>query len=271
MQVIGNGVDLTKFTPVPRLDARRQLGLPDDAEVLVSVGTLVERKGFHRVIECLPGLLATHPMLHFVIVGGAGPEGDMSAKLKSLVRTLGLDDRVHFLGPLPNDRLKVPLSAADVFVLATSYEGWANVFLEAMACGLPVVTTDVGGNAQVVNDRSLGRIVPFGDTSSACRKRSTKRFVHRGTASRSVLTPNRTRGTDAYSRCSMRITNFCHAAERSMRRRSPRSAMLDSVLRAVYSAIAPAGAHARLSTLIFHRVLQAPDPLLPERADRRRI
>ena len=164
VQVIGNGVDLTRFMAVPRLDARRQLGLPADAEVLVSVGTLVERKGFHRVIECLPGLLAVHPMLHFVIVGGAGPEGDMGAELKSLVRALGLDDRVHFLGPLPNDRLKVALSAADVFVLATSYEGWANVFLEAMACGLPVVTTDVGGNAQVVNNRSLGRIVPFGDT-----------------------------------------------------------------------------------------------------------
>ena len=83
VQVIGNGVDLTKFTAVPRLDARRQLGLPADAEVLVSVGTLVERKGFHRVIECLPELLASHPMLHFVIVGGAGPEGDMAAKLKA--------------------------------------------------------------------------------------------------------------------------------------------------------------------------------------------
>ena len=163
IRVIGNGVDLTKFTPMPRLDARRQLGLPDDAEVLVSVGTLVERKGFHRVIECLPGLLTAHPRLHFVIVGGAGPEGDMAAKLKKLASTLGLDDRVHFLGPSPNERLKVPLSASDVFVLATSYEGWANVFLEAMACGLPVVTTDVGGNAQVVNNRSLGRVVPFGD------------------------------------------------------------------------------------------------------------
>ena len=163
VQVIGNGVDLAKFTPIPRIDARQELGLPADAEVLVSAGTLVERKGFHRVIECLPGLLAAHPMLHFVIVGGAGPEGDMATKLKRLTRTLGLDDRVHFVGPLPNDRLKVPLSAADVFVLATSYEGWANVFLEAMACGLPVVTTNVGGNAQVVNDRSLGRIVPFGD------------------------------------------------------------------------------------------------------------
>ena len=164
VQVIGNGVDLTRFIAVPRLDARRQLGLPDDAEVLISVGTLVEGKGFHRVIEVLPAMLASHPTLHLAIVGGAGPAGDMGAELKSMVSTLGIEDRVHFLGPIAHEQLKVALSAADVFVLATSYEGWANVFLEALACGLPVVTTDVGGNAQVINDRALGRLVPFGDS-----------------------------------------------------------------------------------------------------------
>jgi glycosyltransferase involved in cell wall biosynthesis len=73
---------------------------------------------------------------------------------------------VTFLGPLPPDALKQPLSAADVFVLATRNEGWANVFLEAMACGLPVVTTDVGGNREVVNDPGLGMIVPFGDSAA---------------------------------------------------------------------------------------------------------
>lgn len=163
VQVIGNGVDLSRFTAVSREEARRNLRLPVDAQVLISVGTLVERKGFHRVIECLPGLLQEQPALHLIVVGGAGAEGDMSAQLKSMVRALGLEDRVHLVGPLPNDRLNLALSAADVFVLATSYEGWANVFLEAMACGLPIVTTDVGGNAEVVNDHSLGRIVPFGD------------------------------------------------------------------------------------------------------------
>ncbi len=163
VEVIGNGVDLLRFNAVPRVDARRQVGLPADAEVLVSVGTLVERKGFHRVIECLPALLAAHPALHLMVVGGPGPEGDLGPELRSMVRALALDDRVHFLGPLAHERLSVALSAADLFVLATSYEGWANVFLEAMACGLPVVTTDVGGNAQVVNDRSVGRVIPFGD------------------------------------------------------------------------------------------------------------
>ena len=77
---------------------------------------------------------------------------------------LGLADVVRFLGPLPPERLREPLSAADVFVLATRNEGWANAFLEAMACGLPVVTTDVGGNAEVVCQPELGIVVPFGNT-----------------------------------------------------------------------------------------------------------
>lgn len=83
--------------------------------------------------------------------------------LRALAVESGLADRVHFLGALAPEELKVPLSAADVFVLASSYEGWANVFLEAMACGLPVVTTDVGGNAEVVASGDLGAVVPYGD------------------------------------------------------------------------------------------------------------
>jgi glycosyltransferase involved in cell wall biosynthesis len=97
------------------------------------------------------------------VVGGASPEGDWSAVLRQRTVELGLQDCVKFLGALAPEELKVPLSAADVFVLATSNEGWANVFLEAMACGLPVVTTDVGGNAEVVADGRLGMLVPFGD------------------------------------------------------------------------------------------------------------
>lgn len=161
--VIGNGVDLDKFAPVETAQARAALGLPDEAKVLVSIGTLVERKGFHVVIDALPALLVLHPTLRYVIVGGAGPEGDLSAQLHRQVDRLNLRGHVHFLGALPPDSLHVPLSAANVFVLATSYEGWANVFLEAMACGLPVVTTRVGGNAQVVNDPALGTLVAVGD------------------------------------------------------------------------------------------------------------
>ncbi|MCB1867846.1 MAG: glycosyltransferase [Gammaproteobacteria bacterium] len=164
--VVGNGVDMKKFSPLPKAEARRQLGLSDVDRVLISVGGLVERKGFHRVIEILPRLLKEFPDLKYLIVGGSSPEGDWRERLLQQVKNLKLDDVVMFLGAMPSDKLKTPLSAADIFVLATSNEGWANVFLEAMACGLPVVTTDVGGNREVVCRNELGIVVPYGDAAS---------------------------------------------------------------------------------------------------------
>jgi glycosyltransferase involved in cell wall biosynthesis len=162
-RVVGNGVDLRHFRPIERSEARRRLGLPPNARVLISVGGLVERKGFHRVIELLPELRQRFAELHYLIVGAAGPEGDWTARLRAQVEQLRLESCVHFLGAVLPADLHVPLSAADVFVLATRNEGWANVFLEAMACGLPVVTTRVGGNAEVVCRPELGAVVPFGD------------------------------------------------------------------------------------------------------------
>lgn len=163
IEVVGNGVDTDVFHPEDRAQARARLSLSPEAKVLVSVGGLVERKGFHRVIGVLPHLVNEFPDLVYLIVGGASPEGDMRAELEEQVARLGLARHVRFLGVVPPEELRWPLSAADVFVLATRNEGWANVFLEAMACGLPVVTTDVGGNREVVRDESLGYIVPFGD------------------------------------------------------------------------------------------------------------
>lgn len=164
--VVGNGVDTVRFVPVDRDEARAALGLPANAPVLISVGGLVERKGFHRVIELLPRLRERWPGLIYLIVGGASAEGNNRPQLEQQVEQLGLHDTVRFLGSLPPDALKQPLSAADVFVLSTRNEGWANVFLEAMACGLPVVTTDVGGNREVVDRDSLGIVVRFGDAAA---------------------------------------------------------------------------------------------------------
>ena len=163
VRVVGNGIDSDKFCSVDKAEARQIFGIPMRAKVMVSVGALVERKGFHRVIEILPELLKSEPDLHYLVVGGASPEGDWRAQLEQQTRRLNLDKQVHFLGAMPSTELKWPLSASDVFVLATSNEGWANVFLEAMACGLPVVTTDVGGNSEVVCRSELGTVVPFGN------------------------------------------------------------------------------------------------------------
>jgi teichuronic acid biosynthesis glycosyltransferase TuaC len=104
--------------------------------------------------------------LRYLIVGGATGADNMEAQLRGQVAALGLEGRVRFLGPMKPDDLKWPLSAADLFVLATRREGWANVFLEAMACGLPVVTTDVDGNPEVVCSPDLGETVPFGDAGA---------------------------------------------------------------------------------------------------------
>jgi teichuronic acid biosynthesis glycosyltransferase TuaC len=163
VKTVPNGVDAERFQPKSRLQARTRLGLAVDANVLITIGGLVERKGFHRVIACIPMLIKAYPKLHYLIVGGPGPEGDFGAVLRNQVNSLGLNGHVTFLGPLDPDGVSEALSAADVFVLATRNEGWANVLLEAMACGLPVVATDVGGNAEVVRTRDLGTLVPFGD------------------------------------------------------------------------------------------------------------
>ena len=163
IEVVGNGVDTEKFFPMDARAVREKLGLPVNAKVIVTVGALVERKGIHRVLSILPFLFKTHPNLHYLIVGSGGAEGDWTERLKKQVNDLKLQDNVHFVGAKPPEELKMFLSAADLFVLPTRNEGWANVLLEAMACAIPVIASDVGGNSEVINQSALGTIVPFGD------------------------------------------------------------------------------------------------------------
>jgi teichuronic acid biosynthesis glycosyltransferase TuaC len=163
VRVVGNGVDSSRFTPLGKDAARRHLGIAQEAQVVITVGGLVERKGFHRVIACIPPLRDQFRDLHYLVVGSSGPEGDYSAVLRQQVAELGLEKHVHFLGALPPEEVGRAIASADVMVLATSNEGWANVLLEALACAVPVVATDVGGNAEVICREELGTIVPFGD------------------------------------------------------------------------------------------------------------
>lgn len=140
VRVIENGVDPELFRPLDRIESRRSLGLPEDGPLLVSVGTLAPRKGFHLVIETLPRF----PGLRFAIVGGAGAEGFMEDELRRLATRLGVADRVVFAGPRSREELAFWYSAADLSVLATAHEGCPNVVLESLACGTPVVATPVG-------------------------------------------------------------------------------------------------------------------------------
>jgi len=168
-RVIPNGIDCKLFRPLDRVEARNRLGIPLDRTVLLSVGALCERKGHHRIMQVLPRLVAAHPKLLFVVVGGPGAEGDTGPNLKRLSQELGMDQYVRLVGARPHDEIAEWLAAADTFCLATSNEGMANVLVEALSCGIPVVTTRVGGNAELVQDGVNGLLVSHGD-SDALRK-----------------------------------------------------------------------------------------------------
>jgi teichuronic acid biosynthesis glycosyltransferase TuaC len=147
--VLRNGVDTTLFRPVDRIAARNALGLT--RRTLLSVGHLIERKGHHHVIEAMPQL----PDFDLRIVG----EGPERARLTALIARLGLQDRVQLLGAHPHAELPGFYTAVDALVLASSREGWANVLLEAMACGTPVVASNIPGNPEVVQHRTAGLIL----------------------------------------------------------------------------------------------------------------
>jgi glycosyltransferase involved in cell wall biosynthesis len=156
---VGNGVDPQRFGPLERGEARRRLGLPDTERIVLSVGHLVERKGFHHLIRALPVLLRTHPEARLVIVGGPGEEGDFSARLAQAAEESGARERITWVGAVPHEELALWYCAADVFCLASENEGRANVLLEALACGTPIVATEVWGTPEVVSGESLGTLV----------------------------------------------------------------------------------------------------------------
>jgi glycosyltransferase involved in cell wall biosynthesis len=147
--VLRNGVDTMLFRPPPdRAAARVAVGFT--RPTLISVGLLIERKGHHRTIEAMAGL----PDFDLVIVG-EGPERD---RLDALISRLGLVDRVRLLGARPHTELPLLYGAADASVLSSSREGWANVLLESMACGTPVVASPIWGNPEVVRTPAAGVI-----------------------------------------------------------------------------------------------------------------
>jgi teichuronic acid biosynthesis glycosyltransferase TuaC len=147
--VLRNGIDANIFRPTERAAARAALGLT--RKTLISVGLLIERKRHHLTIEAMRSL----PDCDLIIVG----EGPERVRLSALITRFDLGDRVRLLGAHPHAQLPRLYSAADVMVLASSREGWANVLLEAMACGTPVVAMRIGGNAEVVQCAEAGTIL----------------------------------------------------------------------------------------------------------------
>jgi UDP-glucose:(heptosyl)LPS alpha-1,3-glucosyltransferase len=156
--VIGNGVDVTRFTPATpeeRVAARRrmtaELGVPDDAVVGLFVGHEYDRKGLPLAVEALAGLPTD---VHLLVVGGTA---DLIAQGELWAEQHGVSEQVHFAGQLADPR--PGFHAADFFTLPSAYEANALVVLEALACGLPVVATPVGYAPEIVRDGHNGYLV----------------------------------------------------------------------------------------------------------------
>lgn len=167
--VIPNAVDMREFHPGSQAEARSRLNLPADRRFLIAVGHLVHEKGHDLVIRALAHLRIQHPEVELIILGARANEPAYPRRLHRLAAELGLTNAVHFVGGQSPQRVAAWLQAADVFTLATWREGCCNAVLEALACGLPVVTTSVGDNEQYVSSPHFGSIVPPGDWQSLSR------------------------------------------------------------------------------------------------------
>jgi teichuronic acid biosynthesis glycosyltransferase TuaC len=149
VRVLRNGVDLDFFHPIGREDVRRDLGF--SRPTVLAVGNLVPLKRHRMIVEAL----ATLPQVEAVIVG----EGPERSAIERLARDRKVADRVRLLGRVPQNRLPAIYSAADILLLPSEREGWPNVLLESMACGTPVVVSNIDGFEEIVAAPEAGRIL----------------------------------------------------------------------------------------------------------------
>jgi glycosyltransferase involved in cell wall biosynthesis len=164
------GVDLQEFAPVERERARRSLGLAPDDFVVLQLGRLVPRKGVDNVVLAVAQLRHI-PQLKLLIVGGDAPQPDEQrtpeiGRLRALAREAGVADRVIFTGQRRREQLPQCYGAADVFVTTPWYEPFGITPLEAMACGVPVIGSNVGGIKFSVADGVTGFHVPPRDPAA---------------------------------------------------------------------------------------------------------
>ncbi len=150
-----NGCDLSIFLVRDRAEARRQLNLDPDAEIVLYVGRMDLRKGLLELVEASAKLRTTRPKLQVYMVG----EGPDRPQIAQAIESAGATGYVHTLPPCQPDDVAVWMAAADLVTLPSYMEGCPNVVLEALACGRPVVATRVGGIPEIMSD-SCGRLIP---------------------------------------------------------------------------------------------------------------
>ena len=156
IHLIYNGVDFKKSV-LSKEEARKKIGIPGN--IILSSGRLVPWKGFRMLIKIMPKVLEINQFFRLIIIGD-GPEMN---NLKTIVRNMGLDRKVYLVGKKSKEDMAVYFAAADMFVLNSGYEGFSHQILEAMAAGVPVIASAMGGNKEVINQGENGFLVRYND------------------------------------------------------------------------------------------------------------
>lgn len=165
VSVIRSGVDVERFQPRDRTVARRALRIDDARRLVLFVGNLEPRKQVDVLLHAMAEVRRAVPDAALMVVGSGESAGaqDQTAFLSGLTRELELSEAVHFVGRIPDQQLLDCYAVADVFALPSSSEAQGIAALEAMACGLPVVASAVGGLLDTIDDGQTGHLVPSGD------------------------------------------------------------------------------------------------------------
>ncbi len=157
IKVIYNSFELSdgELLTVTKKEVRSRLNF--SGTILISAGRLVPWKGFELLIDLMPEILKNIPDAKLIIIG-SGPD---KTKLENKIKYLNLGNKIVLLGSIKHEDLLLYLKGGDIFVLNTAYEGLSHQILEAMACGIPVVTTNIGGNPEVIENKVNGLLVDY--------------------------------------------------------------------------------------------------------------